>query len=76
MSQSLSKSPATYFHPSTSRRNARVALASVSAIVDALDAAFYATFSNVEPCNKPVLLARRERLDAWLDDRRFLHNGP
>ncbi len=30
---------------------------SVSAIVDALDEAFYATFSNVEPCNKPVLLA-------------------
>src|SRR5438552_2151326 len=29
----------------------------VSAIVDALDGAFYATFSNVEPCNKPVLLA-------------------
>lgn len=29
----------------------------VSAIVDALGAAFYATFSNVEPCNKPVLLA-------------------
>jgi 60 kDa SS-A/Ro ribonucleoprotein len=29
----------------------------VSAIVDALDPAFYATFSNVEPCNKPVLLA-------------------
>ena len=29
----------------------------VSAIVDALDAAFYATFGNVEPCNKPVLLA-------------------
>src|SRR4029450_3079999 len=29
----------------------------VSAIVDALDAAFYATFSNVEPCHKPVLLA-------------------
>src|SRR5258706_8370732 len=29
----------------------------VSAIVDALDAAFYATFSNVEPCSKPVLLA-------------------
>ena len=29
----------------------------VSAIVDALDEAFYATFSNVEPCNKPVLLA-------------------
>jgi 60 kDa SS-A/Ro ribonucleoprotein len=29
----------------------------VSAIVDALDAAFYATFSNVETCNKPVLLA-------------------
>ncbi len=29
----------------------------VSAIVDALDAAFYASFSNVEPCNKPVLLA-------------------
>jgi 60 kDa SS-A/Ro ribonucleoprotein len=28
-----------------------------SAIVDALDEAFYATFSNVEPCNKPVLLA-------------------
>src|SRR5213079_1870205 len=28
-----------------------------SAIVDALDAAFYATFSNVEPCRKPVLLA-------------------
>src|SRR5438046_3599588 len=29
----------------------------VAAIVDALDAAFYATFSNVEPCNKPVRLA-------------------
>src|SRR5213078_4492984 len=29
----------------------------VSAIVDALDAAFYAAFGNVEPCNKPVLLA-------------------
>ncbi|MBM3822351.1 MAG: TROVE domain-containing protein [Verrucomicrobia bacterium] len=29
----------------------------VSAIVDALDEAFYATFPNVEPCNKPVLLA-------------------
>src|SRR5712672_3524033 len=29
----------------------------VSAIVDALDAAFYATFGNVEPCRKPVLLA-------------------
>jgi 60 kDa SS-A/Ro ribonucleoprotein len=29
----------------------------VSAIVDALDAAFYVTFSNVEPCRKPVLLA-------------------
>jgi 60 kDa SS-A/Ro ribonucleoprotein len=30
---------------------------SVSQIVDALDAAFYATFQNVEPCGKPVLLA-------------------
>ena len=29
----------------------------VSAIVDALDEAFYATFQNVEPCGKPVLLA-------------------
>src|SRR5256885_3213210 len=29
----------------------------VSAIVDALDAAFYATFQNVEPCGKTVLLA-------------------
>src|SRR6187549_3965573 len=29
----------------------------VSAIVDALDGAFYATFQNVEPCNKPMLLA-------------------
>jgi 60 kDa SS-A/Ro ribonucleoprotein len=29
----------------------------VSAILDALDAAFYASFSNVEPCGKPVLLA-------------------
>jgi 60 kDa SS-A/Ro ribonucleoprotein len=29
----------------------------VSAVVDALDAAFYATFQNVEPCCKPVLLA-------------------
>jgi 60 kDa SS-A/Ro ribonucleoprotein len=29
----------------------------VSAVVDALDEAFYATFPNVEPCNKPVLLA-------------------
>jgi len=29
----------------------------VSQIVDALDAAFYATFQNVEPCGKPVLLA-------------------
>ncbi len=26
-------------------------------IVDALEAAFYATFRNVEPCGKPVLLA-------------------
>jgi 60 kDa SS-A/Ro ribonucleoprotein len=29
----------------------------VSKIIDALDSAFYATFSNVEPCGKPVLLA-------------------
>jgi 60 kDa SS-A/Ro ribonucleoprotein len=29
----------------------------VSAIVDALDEAFYATFQNVEPCGKPLLLA-------------------
>jgi 60 kDa SS-A/Ro ribonucleoprotein len=29
----------------------------VQPIVDALDEAFYATFSNVEPCGKPVLLA-------------------
>ncbi len=29
----------------------------VAKIVDALDTAFYATFSNVEPCGKPVLLA-------------------
>jgi 60 kDa SS-A/Ro ribonucleoprotein len=29
----------------------------VAAVVDALDAAFYATFQNVEPCGKPVLLA-------------------
>jgi 60 kDa SS-A/Ro ribonucleoprotein len=29
----------------------------VSAVVDALDEAFYATFQNVAPCNKPVLLA-------------------
>ena len=29
----------------------------VSKIIDALDAAFYATFSNVKPCGKPVLLA-------------------
>jgi 60 kDa SS-A/Ro ribonucleoprotein len=29
----------------------------VSAVVDALDEAFYATFQNVEPCNKPMLLA-------------------
>ena len=29
----------------------------VSAVLDALDEAFYATFQNVEPCNKPVLLA-------------------
>jgi len=29
----------------------------VAKIVDALDAAFYATFRNVEPCGKPVLLA-------------------
>jgi 60 kDa SS-A/Ro ribonucleoprotein len=29
----------------------------VSAVVDALDEAFYATFQNVEPSNKPVLLA-------------------
>src|SRR5437867_3740769 len=29
----------------------------VPKIVDALDAAFYATFKNVEPCGKPVLLA-------------------
>src|SRR5688572_20969326 len=31
--------------------------APVPAIVNALDAAFYATFQNVEPCNKPLLLA-------------------
>jgi 60 kDa SS-A/Ro ribonucleoprotein len=29
----------------------------VAAVVDALDAAFYATFQNVDPCGKPVLLA-------------------
>ena len=29
----------------------------VPKIIDALDAAFYATFKNVEPCGKPVLLA-------------------
>jgi 60 kDa SS-A/Ro ribonucleoprotein len=29
----------------------------VAGVVDALDEAFYATFQNVEPCNKPVLLA-------------------
>jgi 60 kDa SS-A/Ro ribonucleoprotein len=29
----------------------------MSAVVDALDEAFYATFQNVEPCGKPVLLA-------------------
>ncbi|MEJ0088571.1 MAG: TROVE domain-containing protein [Limisphaerales bacterium] len=29
----------------------------VSAVVGALDEAFYATFQNVEPCGKPVLLA-------------------
>ncbi len=29
----------------------------VSAVVDALDDAFYATFQNVEPCGMPVLLA-------------------
>src|SRR5712672_1919020 len=29
----------------------------VPAVVDALDEAFYATFQNVEPCGKPVLLA-------------------
>jgi 60 kDa SS-A/Ro ribonucleoprotein len=29
----------------------------VSAVVDALDEAFYATFQNVEPCGQPVLLA-------------------
>ena len=29
----------------------------VAAVLDALDDAFYATFQNVEPCNKPVLLA-------------------
>jgi 60 kDa SS-A/Ro ribonucleoprotein len=29
----------------------------VTAVVDALDEAFYATFQNVEPCNKPMLLA-------------------
>ena len=29
----------------------------VSAVVDAMDEAFYATFQNVEPCGKPVLVA-------------------
>jgi 60 kDa SS-A/Ro ribonucleoprotein len=29
----------------------------VPQVIDALDAAFYATFQNVEPCGKPVLLA-------------------
>jgi 60 kDa SS-A/Ro ribonucleoprotein len=31
--------------------------APVPAVVDALDAAFYATFQNVEPCGKPLLIA-------------------
>ena len=31
--------------------------APVDKVIDALDRAFYATFQNVEPCNKPVLLA-------------------
>lgn len=29
----------------------------VAAVIDALDEAFYATFQNVEPCGKPLLLA-------------------
>jgi 60 kDa SS-A/Ro ribonucleoprotein len=29
----------------------------VAAVIDALNEAFYATFQNVEPCNKPMLLA-------------------
>src|SRR5262249_44193272 len=29
----------------------------VRGVIDALDEAFYATFQNVEPCNKPILLA-------------------
>jgi 60 kDa SS-A/Ro ribonucleoprotein len=29
----------------------------VRGVIDALDEAFYATFQNVEPCNKPMLLA-------------------
>jgi 60 kDa SS-A/Ro ribonucleoprotein len=29
----------------------------VPAVIDALDNAFYATFQNVEPCGKPILLA-------------------
>jgi 60 kDa SS-A/Ro ribonucleoprotein len=29
----------------------------VPKVIDALDPAFYATFQNVEPCGKPVLLA-------------------
>jgi 60 kDa SS-A/Ro ribonucleoprotein len=29
----------------------------VTAVIDALDRAFYATFKNVVPCNKPLLLA-------------------
>src|ERR1051326_6602792 len=31
--------------------------AAVRGVIDAVDEAFYATFQNVEPCNKPVLLA-------------------
>jgi 60 kDa SS-A/Ro ribonucleoprotein len=40
-----------------SRRQGALKWSPVSEVVDALDEAFYATFQNVEPCGKPVLLA-------------------
>ena len=44
----------------------------VSAVLDTLDEAFYVTFKNVEPCNKPVLLA----LDVSVSVAGSLHRQP
>ena len=49
----------------------------VSAIVDALDEAFYATFQQRGTVQQAgAARARRERFDGCIDDRRFVHQRP